>query len=203
MIGIINYGIGNLLSIKNMFKKIGVESTIVNTSDEIDHCDKLVLPGVGAFDNAMTKYKNSGIEGIVNHKVLVDKMPILGICLGMQMMCNSSEEGTMKGLSWVDANVLKFKFNDSNLKTPHMGWNIVKPTHFNTLFKNLTADEIKFYHVHSYYVKLNDNKLQLATTKYEFDFTSAFEKDNIFGVQFHPEKSHKYGFELLKNFASI
>lgn len=203
MIGIINYGVGNLLSIKNMFKKIGVDALIADTPNDIENCDKLVLPGVGAFDTAMTKYKNSGFEDIINERVLVHKTPILGICLGMQMMCNSSEEGELKGLSWIDAEVLKFNFDSPSFKTPHMGWNIVTPIHKNSLFKNIIMDEIKYYHVHSYFVKLNVNSLQLATTKYEFEFTSAFEKDNIYGVQFHPEKSHKYGFELLKNFSTI
>ena len=203
MIGIINYGVGNLLSIKNMFKKIGVDSIIANSPLDIKNCDKLILPGVGAFDTAMENYKNSGFEDIVNEKVLISKTPILGICLGMQMMCNSSEEGLMQGLSWIDARVLKFKFDKQQYKIPHMGWNVVTPVHKNSLFKNIMMDEIKYYHVHSYFVKLNDDRNKLATTQYEFDFTSAFEKENIFGVQFHPEKSHKYGYELLKNFSSI
>lgn len=203
MIGIINYGVGNLLSIKNMFKKIGVESLIANSPDDIDNCDKLVLPGVGSFDTAMINYKKSGFEDILNKRVLVNQTPILGICLGMHMMCNSSEEGKLTGLSWIDAKVVKFKFSNTNFKVPHMGWNTVTPIHKKSLFRNINNEELKYYHVHSYYVELNDTDLQLATTKYDFDFTSAFEKDNIYGVQFHPEKSHKYGFELLKNFSSI
>jgi glutamine amidotransferase len=200
---IVDYGLGNLKSIQNMLKKIGHQSTITSDKTVIADAAKLILPGVGAFDNAMSNIYQNNFDTLLNKKVLEDKVPILGICLGMQIMCNSSQEGKMKGLSWIDAEVLKFKFESSRFKTPHMGWNVVKPTNRSSLFTDSDLEEIKFYHVHSYYVKLNDKKYELANTSYENDFTSAFQKDNIFGVQFHPEKSHRYGFNLLRNFASL
>lgn len=200
---IVDYGLGNLKSIQNMLKKIGYASTITSDSEKIEAASKLILPGVGAFDNAMDNIYSTNLHVLLNKKVLEDKTPILGICLGMQIMCNSSEEGRSQGLSWIDAEVLKFKFSNPSFKNPHMGWNIVKPNHDSSLFKGLSSEEIKFYHVHSYYVKLNTLDDELASTIYDNKFTSAFQKNNIYGVQFHPEKSHRYGFELLKNFTAI
>lgn len=200
---IVDYGLGNLKSIQNMLKKIGYSSKITADKAEIAQAKKLILPGVGAFDNAMNNIYKNELDKLLNKKVLEEKVPILGICLGMQIMCKSSEEGTLDGLSWIDASVLKFKFSETKFKVPHMGWNIVQPIHKNSLFKGLDFEEVKFYHVHSFYVKLNDADNELAVTKYENNFTTAFQKDNIYGVQFHPEKSHKYGFELLRNFAAI
>jgi glutamine amidotransferase len=201
---IVDYGSGNLKSIQNMFKKIGFDSEISNNIKVIETADKLILPGVGSFDDAMINISASNLKDVIDFKAADKKVPILGICLGMQIMCNKSEEGVLPGLGWIDAEIIKFSFNDvlSRLKIPHMGWNTIYPKNDSTLFKN-ALDEIKFYHVHSYHVKLNDEADCIAKTVYGYEFTSAFNKDNIFGVQFHPEKSHKFGMELFKNFMLI
>ena len=200
MIGIINYGMGNLGSIQNMLKKIGSKSEIVNSPSDLNNVQKLILPGVGAFDNGIQQLKNGGWIKILDSLVLDEKIPVLGICLGMQLMTRQSEEGKESGLSWIDGETLKFPFG-GKLKIPHMGWNIVKAS-TNPLFPN-NLDELRFYHVHSYYVKLKDKSLEIASTHYGIDFTSAFCKENIYGVQFHPEKSHKFGMELLRNFIQL
>ncbi len=202
---IIDLNLGNLKSIQNIFKKAGVASIISSDKAVIESADKLVLPGVGAFDSAMHRIKELGIQELLDRKVLQEKTPILGICLGMQIMCNRSEEGSEKGLSWIDGEVAKFKFNDSKFKTPHMGWNFVFPKGSqNKLFEGFEEGErIKFYHVHSFYVKLADQSQVRAVTNYENDFCTSFQKDNIYGVQFHPEKSHKYGLKLIGNFIDI
>ncbi len=200
---IVDYGMGNSSSIKNMLKKVGANSIISNDIKEITSATKLVLPGVGSFDLAMKNIKESGLLPILEKKVLIDKTPILGICLGMQLMCSSSEEGIDKGLNWISADVKKFKFEDKSLRVPHMGWNIVRPKENKGLFENLFDDESRFYHVHSFFVKLVGDDVETASTEYGHDFTSAFQKNNIYGVQFHPEKSHKFGMQLFRNFIAV
>jgi len=202
MVGIVNYGMGNLGSIQNMLKKIGVPSLILNDALELDKVTKLILPGVGAFDNGILELRKSKWIETLNHLVLQEKMPILGICLGMQLMTNKSEEGNEAGLGWINAETVKFRFEDNQLKIPHMGWNIVTPTTESSLF-NLAYEELRFYHVHSYYVKLKDPTDEIAVTNYGTPFTCAFRKENIWGVQFHPEKSHKFGMEMFRNFSNI
>jgi len=197
MITIINYGLGNLGSIANMIKKIGGESIITSNPEKILRAKKLILPGVGSFDKGMLNLKDLSLINILNKKVLVEKTPILGICLGMQLMLNSSEEGNETGLGWIDAKTIKFSAN--TLKVPHMGWNTVKNIKESKLFDELESEK-RFYFVHSYYVKCNDEKDILTTTPYGNDFVSAFEKENLIGVQFHPEKSHKFGMSIIKNF---
>lgn len=201
---IVDYGSGNLKSIQNMFNKIGFESKISNDKKVIETADKLILPGVGSFDDAMNNISTSNLQEIISFKATDKKVPILGICLGMQIMCNKSEEGILPGLGWINADIVKFSFKDSSsrLKIPHMGWNTVFPKNDSVLFKNF-SEEIKFYHVHSYHVKLYDEADCISKTFYGYEFTSAFNKDNIFGVQFHPEKSHKFGIELFKNFTLV
>lgn len=201
MITIIDYGMGNLGSIKNMLKKIGIESEITNEIEIIRKAEKLILPGVGSFDKAMDNLDSLGLIEVLNDKVLVDDTPVLGICLGMQLLANSSNEGEKKGLCWIDAQVLKFNI-DSCFKVPHMGWNNVVQKKECDLFLGMYANP-RFYHVHSYYFKCNNNDDVLATTNYGGEFTSAINKGNIYGVQFHPEKSHKFGMKLLENFAKI
>lgn len=202
MLIIVDYGLGNLGSIKNMLKKIGVESEITSDSEKISTASKLILPGVGAFDNGMTNLKEAGLIDVLNKKVLDEKTPILGICLGMQLMTNSSEEGSEKGLGWINAETKKFDFSGTEKKypVPHMGWEYVKPKKASRLFENM-YEEPRFYFVHSYFVSVNNPEDALLETNYGFDYVSGFEKGNIVGVQFHPEKSHKFGMVLLKNFA--
>lgn len=197
---IIDYGMGNLGSIQNMFKAIGSESIITSDLELIKKAKKIVLPGVGSFDNGMKNIERMNLIPVLNDLVLKQKIPVLGICLGMQLMTKQSQEGTLKGLGWINGQTIKFDVNQG-LKIPHMGWNNIKITKKSNLVKNLDSNS-RFYFVHSYYVVCNESKDNLLETVYGPTFTSAFCKDNIFGVQFHPEKSHKYGLELLKNFAS-
>jgi glutamine amidotransferase len=202
MIVIVNYGLGNLGSIQNMFKKIGVESMVSSEHDIIQNADKLVLPGVGNFGKGMQELEKSGLKDILNKKVLNEKTPILGICLGMQLMTDESEESELKGLGWLPAKTLKFNFKSIDMKVPHMGWNTVEVSNENKLIEK-SSEEIRYYFVHSYYVKVSDEKHSIARTKYGMTFDSAFNKDNIYGVQFHPEKSHKFGMRLLSNFSNL
>ncbi|MDX4048466.1 imidazole glycerol phosphate synthase subunit HisH [Aliarcobacter skirrowii] len=201
MIAILDYGIGNLKSIYNMFKKVGVESIITSDIETIKKADKYLLPGVGSFDHGINSLKNAPFFEILEKEVLENKKPILGICLGMQLLTNSSEEGKEKGLGWIDASAIKFDLDDKSLSIPHMGWNKTNPTNTNDIFKNL--EDNRFYFVHSYHVVCNDEKNILATANYGKTFTCSIYKDNIYGVQFHPEKSHKFGMQLLKNFGDM
>jgi len=203
MVTIINYGLGNIGSILNLFKKIEIKAIETSDPEIILKAEKLLLPGVGAFDAGMNNLNNSGMLEAINTKVINQKIPILGVCLGMQMLCKSSEEGKEKGLGWIDADVLKFNFSESlSLKVPHMGWNFVYSKKEHSLIKNLPLNP-RYYFVHSYYVKCANEENVLLTSNYGFDFTCALAHDNIMGVQFHPEKSHKYGFQLLKNFSKL
>lgn len=197
MITIIDYSMGNLGSIANMIKKVGHKSIITSDLEEIKNATKLILPGVGSFDNGMRNLAELGMIEVLNQKVLVEKTPILGICLGMQLMTKSSEEGKLAGLRWVDAQTKRFV--SDTLKIPHMGWNIIKHQKESTLFDECESEK-RFYFVHSYCVSCNIQEDILANTNYTQDFVSLFEKENIIGVQFHPEKSHKFGMQLLKNF---
>jgi glutamine amidotransferase len=198
MIAILNYGVGNILSIQNMYAKMGIESVITNDMEIINSAKRLILPGVGNFDHCMVKYRNSNFFSQVERLVLDDKKPILGICVGLQMLFERSEEGSENGLSWIKGEVVKFVENN-NIRIPHMGWNYVNPIGNNNLFSELINP--KFYFVHSYYAKPKSNNEIIASTKYGTDFICAVKSGNILGVQFHPEKSHKYGMQLLKNFA--
>jgi glutamine amidotransferase len=202
MIVIVNYGLGNLGSIKNMFKKIGVESIITSEHKIISKADKLVLPGVGNFGKGMHELEKSGLRDLLDNLVLKNRTPILGICLGMQLMTNDSEESDSKGLGWIPSKTLKFDFDSIQMKVPHMGWNTVKISNTNKLIIN-TSEEIRYYFVHSYYVKVSDESDSITKTKYGVEFDSAINRDNIYGVQFHPEKSHKFGMNLLKNFSNF
>lgn len=201
MIAILDYGMGNLKSIYNMFKKVGVESIITSDVGIIKEADKYLLPGVGSFDHGITNLKNALFFETLEQEVLENKKPILGICLGMQLLTNSSEEGKEKGLGWIDAKTIKFDLEDKSLSIPHMGWNITNPTNTNDIFKSLKDN--RFYFVHAYHVVCNDDKNILATVNYGETITCSIYKDNIFGVQFHPEKSHKFGMQLLKNFGEM
>jgi glutamine amidotransferase len=202
MIAIINYGLGNLNSISNMMKKIGANASVISSPDCLHDVSKIILPGVGAFNYGMDGLMNGGWVEPLNKYIFGNGIPVLGICLGMQLMCNYSEEGNIPGLSWINASVKKFVFDsNSNLKIPHMGWNTIKIKNENSLLK--TDEEQRYYFVHSYYVECNDGSDTIAVSNHGFDFTAAFGKRNIYGVQFHPEKSHKYGMVVLKNFIEL
>ena len=196
MIVIVDYGVGNLGSIQNMIKKLGYKSIISSSLDDIKMATKLILPGVGSFDIAMKNLNDLGMVEILNEKVLIQKTPILGICLGMQLLTNGSEEGKSNGLGYIDAYATKF--DNTNLVVPHMGWNVVNLKQDNDLFDN--TKENRFYFVHSYSVSCNNEKDILTTTNYGKVFVSSFRKENIIGAQFHPEKSHKFGMRFFEVF---
>ncbi len=201
MIAIIDYKIGNLGSIKNMLRKLGTESFITNDPSEIEAADKIILPGVGSFDEGMIKLKESGLIPTLDKLVKEDKKPVLGICLGMQLMTNKSEEGSLSGLGWVDAEVVKFNLKDTSFKVPHMGWNYVSPVKENKLIQ--AEEHSRFYFVHSYYVRCNNSEDILTKSHHGIEFVSVFQSDNIIGIQAHPEKSHKYGLSFLKKFTDL
>jgi glutamine amidotransferase len=202
MLTIIDYKAGNVRSIQNMLKKIGIKSLISDKTEDIAQAEKLILPGVGHFDYGMEQLEKSGLIEILNKKVLTDKTPILGICLGVQLMTKSSDEGTKAGLGWFDAFTVKFDSSKlpENCKIPHMGWNEITYNQNCKLFQNLHEVPPRFYFVHSYHLKANNENDILATANYGYEFTVALKKDNIIGLQFHPEKSHKFGMQVLKNF---
>lgn len=207
MITIVDYGMGNLGSIQNMFSYIGVTSRISSNLQELSDAEKILLPGVGAFDAAMERINSSGIKDVLDQKALVDKVPILGICLGMQLLTKGSDEGKLPGLGWVPAYSHKFEFKEK-LPVPHMGWNEVHDSNPNPLSKGLDTialdgDKPRFYFVHSFHVQVEDSKHSIMRTEYGIGFDSAIRSKNILGCQFHPEKSHKFGMTLLKNFAEI
>lgn len=203
MVTIIDYGVGNIGSIANMLKKVGADSVITSDPEQIRKAEKIVLCGIGAFDDGMAKLENMNIVDVLREKVLVDKTPILGVCLGMQLLTKASEEGRKEGLGFVDAYTKRFNFSnvksDTILRVPHMGWNVARAVKPSRLFDDM-YDEPRFYFVHSYFVSLNNQEDELLKTSYGTAFTSSFEKENIIGVQFHPEKSHKYGMRLYENF---
>jgi imidazole glycerol-phosphate synthase subunit HisH len=203
MIAIIDYGVGNLGSIANMLKKVGVKSLTTSDVNAIADAEKLILPGVGAFDNGMQNLRMLGLVDVLNQQVLEARKPILGLCLGMQLFSHGSEEGVEPGLGWLDATTVRFGFGGAipkSLKIPHMGWNYIKPKHSSALLVDL-PEEPRFYFVHSYHLVCTEGSDVLASTAYGYDFPSIVHKDNIYGAQFHPEKSHKFGMALLRNFA--
>ena len=203
MITIVDYGMGNLGSVFNMFKKIGVASKIASDLEEIKSATKLLLPGVGSFDKAMQKINSSGIKEVLDYKVLKEKTPILGICLGMQLLMNNSEEGAEPGLGYINGYAKKFQFSkEKKLKVPHMGWNIVKKAKPSLLTQDF-EEESRFYFVHSYYVEVENQENSILKTTYGLDFDSAIQHKNVYGAQFHPEKSHKFGMRLFENFSKI
>jgi len=207
MISIVDYGAGNLGSVANMLKHIGVENQIISTPAEIELATKILLPGVGSWDNGVSKLKESGLLEALNKRVLEDKVPVLGICLGMQLLFNSSEEGELSGLGWVPGKVVKFDFSPEQqqkekLRIPHMGWNVVTSKK-NTNLTQFNDEETRFYFVHSYHVTVDNEEHALMTCHYGYEFICAINSGHIWGVQFHPEKSHKFGMALMKNFSEL
>ncbi len=203
-ITIVDYGMGNLGSIVNMLKKIGIDSMIASKPRIIEEAKRIILPGVGSFDFGMQKLKSLGIVDALNEMVIERHTPVLGVCLGLQLMTRGSEEGNLPGLGWIDGKTVHFRFTDnkSKLKIPHMGWNTVEIRRPGQLFKEKMG-EMRFYFIHSFHVMCADDSDIAAETNYGYYFTSAIQKGNIMGVQFHPEKSHKFGMAILRNFCGV
>jgi glutamine amidotransferase len=204
MITIVDYGLGNISAFVNVYKRLNIDVSIAKNADDLKNSSKVILPGVGNFDNAMTLLEQSGMRETLNQLALGKRIPILGVCVGMQMLAHSSEEGNSPGLSWVEGQVRAFKSlaPESNLPVPHMGWNDVLPVASNKLFDRLESGA-RFYFLHSYYFHCDRREDVLATCSYGGDFNCALNVNNLYGVQFHPEKSHHYGTRLLKNFAEL
>ncbi len=196
MIAIVDYGMGNLRAILNRFERLGAKAVITSDSATIESADKLILPGVGNFAAGIQNIDKMGLRPILSKLALQKKTPILGICLGMQLLTTHSEEGNVNGLGYIPSTTIKFPV--SNLKIPHMGWNTIKITRPSLLLSDI-PDNSRFYFVHSYH--LTQSPATIASTNYILDFPSIVQQDNIFGVQFHPEKSHFEGYNILKNFA--
>ena len=208
MITIVDYGMGNLGSVANMIKKLGGEAKITGNVNEISDAEKIILPGVGAFDGAMKRLHDQGLVDVLNRKALDDKIPVLGICLGMQLLTDGSDEGELAGLGWIPgrANSFKTAFDVQNITrnflVPHMGWNSVEVKN-QCVLTNDFYEEMRFYFVHSFYVKAENEENVMLQATHGICFDAALVKDNIFGMQFHPEKSHKYGFKVFQNFLNI
>ncbi|PWT99998.1 MAG: imidazole glycerol phosphate synthase subunit HisH [Bacteroidetes bacterium] len=202
MIVIVDYGVGNLNSIRNMLKKAGVSAVISGDRKQVADASKLLLPGMGNFDNCMQKLNDSGLMETINEKVFNEKVPILGICVGLQMMMENSEEGQLPGLGWINGRTIRFKKElvEKGLKVPNMGWREIKVDKPSRLMTGMDSDS-RFYFAHSYHVSPNDRTDILIEANYGYDFTAGIEHENIIGVQFHPEKSHRFGYNLLRNFA--
>ena len=200
MIVIIDYEMGNIGSVSNMLKKIGRKSEITRSPEKIQQADHLILPGVGSFDSGVEQLEKLGLVELIRKKVLIDKTPILGICLGAQLLLEKSEEGQKAGLGLVQGEVIRFKLQaDSKLRIPNMGWNQIEKVKSNKLV-DVLPENPRFYFVHSYHFKMAQSEDQLLMSEYGYSFCSAFQHENIAGVQFHPEKSHKFGMSLLRNF---
>lgn len=204
MIAIIDYNVGNVGSIENILKRIGSNVVITSELSVLRDAKKLILPGVGSFDYGMKNLHDLGIVDFLKEKVVNQGTPLLGICLGMQLLTEGSEEGVLPGLGFFKAYTRKFpaSWDGQKLNIPHMGWNYVQAKQGTELFKNF-AEEMRFYFVHSYYVECEDENDVIGTTEYGAQFTCAIGREKVFGVQFHPEKSHKYGMNLLKNFTEM
>lgn len=204
MIGIVNYGSGNIQAIANIYNRQNIPFEVIENPNHLKKADKLILPGVGAFDATMSQLVNSGLKAALDEEVLVKNKPVMGVCVGMQILAESSEEGSLPGLGWIKGKVKKFDVSKLKQKPylPHMGWNTVEPKIDHLLFNNLDH-ELGFYFVHSYYFETFQTSDILGTSHYGKPFSSAVYHDHIFGMQFHPEKSHSNGVQLLSNFAKL
>lgn len=203
MVTVIDYGMGNLGSIKNMLRKVNADALVSSKKEDIQTADKLILPGVGAFDRGMTELEQKGLIPVIKEAVFDGNKPLLGICLGMQLLTQKSEEGSLPGLGLIAAETVRFQIqNCGSLRIPHMGWNSIKIKKDHYLFRDFDEyEEPRFYFVHEYHVVCKNDDDVLTHTNYGYDYASAIQKDNIIGVQFHPEKSHKFGMHLFRNFA--
>jgi imidazole glycerol-phosphate synthase subunit HisH len=202
MIIIVDYGVGNVGSVHNMLRKIGAKARVSGDAAEVAAADKLILPGVGHFGRGMAKLKATGLIPALEEQALARRKPVLGICLGMQMMTRGSEESDVAGLGWVDATTQRFA-EAGGLRIPHMGWNIVRPRHGSRLFDAAASEPERFYFVHSYFVRTADPLHVAAGCLYGDEFAASFEVGNLYGVQFHPEKSHLFGMALLRRFVAL
>lgn len=202
MITIIDYGVGNISAFSNVYKQLNIPTKIAKDVTDLDGVTRIILPGVGAFDHAMEKLNDSGMRDKLDELVIKKQVPVIGICVGMQMLAKSSEEGSLRGLGWIQGEVKKFDLSklQQGTRLPHMGWNDVEPKSNSGLFKDF-EDDIRFYFLHSYYFHCSENII--AETEYGGRFVCAVNHNNIYGVQFHPEKSHHYGTQLLKNFSTV
>ncbi len=203
MIGIVDYGLGNIRAFLNIYKNLNIPATAIRTAQELADADRIILPGVGSFDWAMERLDASGMRDTLDELVLRKKRPVLGVCVGMQMLARRSEEGQLPGLGWIPAEVKRFDESGFTQKThlPHMGWNDAAPRAVDSLFRNL--EHPRFYFLHSYYFLPENDEHILATTSYNGEFACAIRAGHVFGTQFHPEKSHQWGIQLLSNFAEI
>ena len=203
MVAIINYGVGNLTSVLNMFRRIGADAVITADFEEIKKADKILLPGVGHFDSCIKKYNESGLRNLVEEKAFIEKVPVLGICVGAQMMTRGSEEGVEKGFGWVNADTIKFRLADKpELKVPNMGWNELIISNPSSLWSELPEDA-RFYFTHSFHFNFDKDEMVIGKAVYGYEYAVAFQNGNIYGTQFHPEKSHKFGMKVLSNFAQL
>lgn len=202
MIAIVDYDMGNVASVANMLKRIGANATLTRDPDVLAGAEKIILPGVGAFDNGMRQLRRFGLVEPLEDAALRRKVPVLGICLGMHLLTTQSEEGTESGLGWLDATTVRFRFPaESHLKVPHMGWNYVRAQRANPLIPE--EGRSRFYFVHGYHVSCDRPEDVVATATHGLEFVCAVSRDNVYGVQFHPEKSHRFGMRLLEGFVRL
>jgi len=204
VIAIVDYGLGNVQAFANIYKRLNIPATLASTAESLSKADRIILPGVGSFDWAMQCLERAGLRQTLDERVLDQKIPVLGVCVGMQMMARSSEEGSEPGLGWIDAEVKRFEFTTNNhrLMLPHMGWNDIVSSRFSALLNGL-ENEAQFYFLHSYYFAPGKEADVIATADYGGTFACGVQAGNCYGVQFHPEKSHGWGMQLLKNFAEV
>jgi imidazole glycerol-phosphate synthase subunit HisH len=204
MISIVDYGLGNVQAFLNVYKRLNVDARAVTTAEELAGADRVILPGVGAFDHAMERLDESGMRDVLDDLVLRRRVPVLGVCVGMQILAPSSDEGQRAGLGWIEGRVRHFDAlaTPGSMPLPHMGWNDVAPSTDDGLFDQLGADA-RFYFLHSFYFECARPEDSLATATYGGEISCAVRRDNIYGVQFHPEKSHHFGTRLLQNFAEL
>ena len=204
MITLVNYGLGNIQAFANVYKRLNIPTQIADSAEDLAGAEKIILPGVGAFDWAMIRLNESGMRDRLEELVIGKGCHVLGVCVGMQMMAKHSDEGVLDGLGWVDAEIRKFDVASFTEKThlPHMGWNDVSPLQNECLFRSL-GDDAQFYFLHSYHFVSHRESDVLAVTDYNGSYTSSVRSGNVFGVQFHPEKSHQWGIQLLRNFAEL